>query len=107
MIEFFERLIPKNKDEITKSIDYGYLINFVHIDKIVIKRKILVEDYLANVYLFTFINILDEFTPKIKMIVKQGKEEKIHLVLHFNIGIIILNYLSIRRKYFHGKKQNI
>ena len=107
MIEFFKKLIPKNKDEISKSIDYGYLLNYVHIDEIILKREVLVDDYLMNVYLSTFINVIDQITPKIKINIKQDKEEKIRLVLHFNVGIILLNYLSIRRKYFHGKKQNI
>ena len=107
VIDFFKKFIPKNKDEISKSIDYGYLLNYVHIDEIILKRKVLVDDYLMNVYLSTFINIIDQITPKIKINIKQDKEEKIRLVLHFNVGIILLNYLSIRRKYFHGKKQNI
>ena len=73
MIEFFKKLISKNKDEISKSIDYGYLLNYVHIDEIILKRKVLIEDYLVNVYLSTFINVIDQITPKIKINIKQDK----------------------------------
>ena len=58
MIEFFKKFIPKNKDEISKSIDYGYLLNYVHIDEIILKRKVLVDDYLMNVYLFKIFQVM-------------------------------------------------
>lgn len=107
MKEFFEKLIPKNRLDIAKSIDYSSLIAFIHIDKLIIQRKLLINDYLLNVYFVMFINVLDQLTPKIYIQEKRENEEKIHLILHFNIGVILINYLRIRRKYFHGKKQNI
>lgn len=111
--KYLTRFIPTSKEQIQEEMDLTFLFSLIHYDVIELKICTNISDYpnlmVVNSLIYIIHEIFDEYikskVDKYTYIVE--KEEKVNLLVsvkcNFNIGVILINYLIIKRRYKHAK----
>lgn len=112
---FLKKLIPKDKIQANEEIDLSALISFIHIYYLNLTIKNKNEDYVKNIYLKESILILTSLLRnlicnkvdnyQIKIINSEESDFSLYSVFYFNIGIILLNYIIIKKRYRNERRK--
>lgn len=112
---FLKKLIPKDKIQANEEIDLSALISFIHIYYLNLTIKNKNEDYVKNIYLKESILILTSLLRnlicnkvdnyQIKIINSEKNDFSLYSVFYFNIGIILLNYIIIKKRYRNERRK--
>lgn len=112
---FLKKLIPKDKIQANEEIDLSALISFIHIYYLNLTIKNKNEDYVKNIYLKESILILTSLLRnlicnkvdnyQIKIINSEKSDFSLYSVFYFNIGIILLNYIIIKKRYRNERRK--
>lgn len=111
--EYLTRFIPKSKEQIQEEMDLTFLLSLIHYDVVELKICTNINDFtnlmLVNSLVYILHEIFDQYinskVDKYTYIVE--KEENVNLLVsikcNLNIGVILINYLIIKRRYRHAK----
>ena len=110
---FLVKFIPTSKSQFEEEIDLSSLFSLIHYDLIEIKINVLVNDYtklvlmssLVEILYYFIIDIVKDNIEKYTFLVEKSNKNDINGVIkcNFNIGVILINYLLIKRRYKHEK----
>lgn len=108
---FLKKMIPKNQNQLKEEVDLSSLITLIHFKKLSIEVKKNIVDYLNYIYLVESLNIINnilipiisENVENYHFKIDSNLKNNIYInsVFSFNIGIILINYLIIKRRYRH------
>ena len=111
---FLKKLIPKDQNQMNEEIDVSSLIMLVHIDFLSVEIRKNVNDYVNYLLLVqtleiahhVFAPVLEAYVEKyrFKILADAQNNLRIRTKFHFNIGIILINLLLIKRRYRHVSK---
>ena len=112
-IKFLSKFIPSSTKQVQEEIDLSSLVTLIHFDVIEIKVDISTYDYPRIVLINSLINIIlsmykDKLISKgtkYTYIVEKSDNSDLNGVIkcNFNIGVILINYLIIIRRYRYEK----
>lgn len=112
-IKFLSKFIPTSTKQVQEEIDLSSLVALIHFDVIEIKVDISTYDYPRIVLINTLINIIlsmykDKLInngTKYTYLVEKNDNSDLNGVIkcNFNIGVILINYLIIKRRYRYEK----
>ncbi len=111
--KFLIKLVPTNKKELEEEIDLSSLFALIHYDVIEIKIKLDINDYskliisnsLIEIIYYFFIEKLNKKVDKYTFLVEKSSENDVLGLIkcNLNIGVILFNYILIKRRYRHEK----
>ena len=110
---FLVKFIPTSKSQFEEEIDLSSLFSLIHYDLIEIKIYTSVNDYtklvLINslteiIYYFVIDRVKDNIDRYTYLVEKSNKNDVNGVIkCNFNIGVILINYLLIKRRYKREK----
>ena len=107
LIDLFKKIIPKDKKSASKDIDYSSILSLIHVDKIdfFIHKQFI--DYSLLINFLLILKKAQDHLPlnniSLRTNISKKEEFIVEVRIRFNLGIILLNILRLRRIY-HGKK---
>lgn len=112
--KFLKKLIPKDQNQMNEEIDVSSLITLVHIDFLSVEIMKNIVDYVHYIFMVQILGIvhrvfaplLQEYVEKYRFNIHTDEQNnlRIRTKFHFNIGIILINLLLIKRRYRHVPK---
>lgn len=114
LTKLIKKLVPTSELEFKEEIDMTSLFDYVHFDYVDIKLYKEIDEYigmtLKMILIDRFLEVFKNFIyRKIDSLsystyLSSNTNFVIKIRLHFNIGILLLNYLIIKGKYHYGKQ---
>lgn len=107
LIDLYKKIIPKDKKSASKDIDYSSILSLIHVDKIdfFIHKQFI--DYSLLIKFLLILKKAQDHLPlnniSLRTNISKKEEFIVEVRIRFNLGIILLNILRLRRIY-HGKK---
>lgn len=111
--KFIMKFIPTSKSQLQEEIDLSSLFELIHYDLIEIKFETNINDYSRVVIINSLIEIIYSFIEeRIKnhienytFLIVKSMQNNINGIIkcNFNIGILLINYIDIKRRYRNEK----
>lgn len=111
--KFIVKFIPMDKSQLQEEIDLSSLFTLIHYDLVEFKIETNINDYCRFVMISSFIEIIYYFIvdqikeniDKYTFLIEKSNRNEINGIIkcNFNIGVILINYLLIKRRYKREK----